>query len=116
MRKKALILSMALSAAVALPGALLAHGTGNKVVGTVSAVHASMNHFEVKTRDGHTVGIKVADSTKFTIAGKAANLADLKEGARVVVTTTGEGDERTATLVKVGGAPTTAAKAPPHRH
>jgi hypothetical protein len=116
MRKKALILSMALSAAVALPGALLAHGTGNKVVGTVSAVHASMNHFEVKTRDGHTVGIKVADSTKFTIAGKAASLADLKEGARVVVTTTGEGDERTATLVKVGGAPTTAAKAPAHRH
>ena len=116
MRYKAL--TVALATAVASSTALLAHGTGNKVIGTVTAVHASMNHFEVKTRDGHTVGIKVADSTRFTIAGKTATLADLKEGARVVVTTTGQGDERTATLVRVGGITKGASTSSqrPHQH
>ncbi len=117
MRSKAFIL--ALAGSVALPAALLAHGTGNKVIGTVTAVHASMNRIEVKTKDGHTVGIKVNDGTKFTVAGRAASLTDLKEGARVVVTTTGEGDERTATLVKIGGtakAASTGSPAPQHKH
>jgi hypothetical protein len=93
-----------LAVAVAVPLGVHAHGTGNKVIGTVTAVHASMNHVEVKTKDGHTVGIKVNDGTKFMMGSRAASFGDLKEGARVVITTTGEGDERTATMVRLSGA------------
>jgi hypothetical protein len=116
MRSKGL--SWTLAVALAAPALVHAHGTGNKVVGTVTAVHAAMNHFEVKTADGHTVGIKVADKTKFTRGTAAAAFADLKEGTRVVVTTTGQGDARTATLVKLGTATKAAADtAPPaHKH
>src|SRR2546427_11441099 len=96
MRRMAVLIPMA--ALLAVPVALMAHDTkSNKVMGTVTAVHADMNHIEVKTSDGHTVGIKVDGDTKYTKAGQAAaSLADLKEGARVVVTTKGEGDARTA--------------------
>ena len=108
--------ALAFIVSLVAPSAVLAHGTGNKVVGTVSAVHAEMNHFEVKTADGHAVGIKVSKATKFTRGSAPARFADLQEGTRVVVTTTGEGDGRTATAVKLG----TAAKASPapsaHEH
>jgi hypothetical protein len=106
--------TMAMAVSVALPLVLLAHGTGNKVMGTVTAVHAAMNHLEVKTSDGHVVGVKVNDATKFTRAGHAATFADLKEGSRVVVTTTGTGDARTATLVRMSSP--SAAPAPPAVH
>ena len=115
MRRMALLVLMA--GALVLPAGLWAHGTGNKVTGTVTAVHASMNHIEVKTKDGHSVGITVNDATKYTKAGKAAGFADLKEGMRVVVTTTGEGDKRTATLVRLSAAAAKPTAAPPaHKH
>jgi len=115
MRRIALLVSMA--GALALPAGVWAHGTGNKVMGTITAVHADMNHIEVKTKDGHTVGITVNDGTKYTRAGKAAAFADIKEGMRVVVTTTGAGDKRTATLVRLSAAvPKAAAAAPAHKH
>jgi len=115
MRHRAMSLAMTLS--LVLPAVLLAHGTGNKVVGTITAVHASMNHFEVKTADGHVVGVKVSDATKFSrTGGAAAAFTDLKEGSRVVVTTTGEGDARTATLVKLGSAAAASAKSAPPSH
>ncbi len=107
-----------LAVALAVPATVLAHGTGNKVMGTVTAIHADMSHFEVKTSDGHVVGIKVNGSTKYTMTGRGVTLADLKEGSRVVVTTTGAGDDRTATLVKMSpSASTKAARpaAPNHR-
>jgi len=107
---------LALAVSVAMPIALLAHGTGNKVTGTVTGVHAAMNHIEVKSGDGHLVGIKVNDATKFTKGGRAVTFADLKEGSRVVVTTTGTGDERTATLVRMSTKQTATAQpaAPQH--
>jgi hypothetical protein len=116
MRRIALFVSMA--GALALPAALWAHGTGNKVMGTVTAVHASMNHIDVKTGDGHTVGIKVNDATKYMKAGKVMAFVDLKEGARVVVTTTGNGDDRTATLVRISSATgkSTAKASATHQH
>ncbi len=108
-----------LAAALAVPAVILAHGTGNKVVGTVTAIHAAMNHVEVKTADGHVVGVKVNDATKYTRTGRAVTFADLKEGSRVVITTTGAGDARTATLVKMSAGASKAAAAspaPPHHH
>ncbi len=92
---------MAAALALALPSLALAHGTGNKVLGTVTAVQAAANHFDVKTADGHVVGIKVDAKTKYTRGESAAALVDLKEGMRVVVTTTGEGEAKTATLVRL---------------
>ena len=103
MRRIAVLIPMA--ALLAVPVALMAHDTkSNKVMGTVTAVHADMNHIEVKTSDGHTVGVKVDGDTKYTQGTKAVSLADLKEGARVVVTTKGEGDAKTATLIRLSSA------------
>ena len=69
MRRMAVLIPTA--ALLAVPVALMAHDTkSNKVMGTVTAVHADMNHIEVKTSDGHTVGIKVDGGTKYTKAGR----------------------------------------------
>ena len=107
---------MSAALAVALPALVLAHGTGNKVMGTVTAVQAAANHFDVKTADGHVVGIKVDAKTRYTRGEAVAAMADLKEGTRVVVTTTGEGEARTATLVRLApAAPATAASPAPKR-
>ena len=117
MRRIAVLIPMA--ALLAVPVALMGHDTkSNKVMGTVTAVHADMNHIEVKTSDGHTVGIKVDGGTKYTKAGRKASLADLKEGARVVVTTKGEGDARTATLIRLSSASSksTAKASTTHHH
>jgi hypothetical protein len=103
MRRIAVLIPMA--AVLAVPVALLAHDTkSNKVMGTVTAVHTDTNHIEVKTSDGHSVGVKVDGDTKYTKAGRTASLADMKEGARVVVTTKGQGDARTATLIRLSSA------------
>ena len=105
----------ALAAAVAvlaLPSLALAHGLGNKVMGTVTAVQPDAHRIDVKTADGHVVAVKVDDKTKYTRGDAAAALSDVKEGIRVVVTTAGEGDAKTATLVRL--APGTARpNAPP---
>ena len=117
MRRIALLIPMA--ALIVLPVALMAHDTkSNKVMGTVSAVHTEMNHIEVKTSDGHTVGIKVDGDTKYMRGSRAVSLADLKEGARVVVTTKGEGDAKTATTIRLSTATSksTAKTAPTSHH
>jgi hypothetical protein len=109
----------ALTAASSPAAAHEGHKHGTKVMGTVSAYHADMKHLEVKTAKGETVGVMLNDQTKIMKGTTAMTVADLRPGARVVVTYTGTGDQKTASEIRLGGATAkrTAAKtAPSHKH
>jgi exosome complex RNA-binding protein Csl4 len=86
-------------------------GGGSSVMGTVTAVHKDVNHVEVKAKDGQTTGFKVDEKTKYMRGTTAAKLDDIKVGDRVVATVTGQGENTTATVVKLSkGAAAAAAK------
>jgi pyrimidine deaminase RibD-like protein len=91
---------------------LRAHeGHAHKLVGTVTAVHAEMNHVELKTKDGKAAAFYVTAETKYLKGSAPAALSALVAGTRVVVTTRMEGDKSIATEVKMGGTTTTKAPA-----
>ena len=81
----------------------------HKMMGTVKAVHADMNHVEITTAKGDTSGFYVDAKTKYLRGSSKLTLADLKPGTRVVVDATAEGEKMTAVQVKVSGAPAAAA-------
>jgi len=88
------------------------HGKTQKMMGTVKAVHAGMNHVELTMKDGATSGFLVDASTKYVRGGAKLALGDLKPGTRVVVTVKGEAGKATATEVRLSEAvPATAGQA-----
>ena len=115
MRKWALVLAVTLASF--LTASVRAHeGHAHKMAGTVTAVHADMNHVELKMTDGKTAGFYVTSATKYLKGTKAASLTDLTAGTRVVVTATTEGDKMMASEVKVGATPKAPAAPAPHQH
>jgi hypothetical protein len=108
---KTWIVGIALIAVVVLiPAAAPAHeGHDHKVMGTISSIQGT--NVMVKGTDGKTVMVMLNDKTKITQGKAKVELASLKVGDRVVA----EGPESqgmiTATTVKLGDAPATAAKA-----
>ena len=74
-----------------------AHGTGQHVLGTVTAIDAT--HLEVKTPKGQTVDVHVNKQTRFKEKGnpKGANLPAV--GDRVVIEATKDNKVLTATEV-----------------
>ncbi|MDH4187668.1 MAG: DUF5666 domain-containing protein [Nitrospira sp.] len=69
---------------IATPG--FAHGTGQHVLGTVTAIDAT--HLEVKTSKGQTVNVQINKQTRFKEKGnpKGTNMPEV--GDRVVVEAT----------------------------
>ena len=80
------------------------HAKTHKMMGTVKAVHADMNHVEITTTKG-TSGFYVDAKTKYIRGSSKLTLADLKPGTRVVVDARAEGEKMTAVQVKLSGAP-----------
>jgi len=76
------------------------HGKTHKMMGTVKAVHADMNHVEITTAKG-TSGFYVDTNTKYLRGSSKLTLADLKPGTRVVVKAKGEGEKMTAVEVRL---------------
>src|SRR5688572_16759881 len=81
--------SLAAFAVVAIAAGSAAADEGHsqatqKMMGTVKAVHADMNHVELATKDG-VKGFYVNASTRFFRGGAKIAFADLKPGSRVVV-------------------------------
>ena len=74
-----------------------AHGTGQHVLGTVTAIDAT--HVEVKTPKGRTVDVQVNKQTRFKEKGnpKGANLPSV--GDRVVIEATK--DNKVLTAIEV---------------
>ena len=85
------------------------HGKTHKMMGTVKAVHAEMNHVQITTAKGDS-GFYVDAKTKYLRGSTKLTLADLKPGTRVVVDAKGEGEKMTAVEVRLSGAPAAAKK------
>lgn len=113
MRVRAVVAAAAVASFLA--GPLQAHEghthKTHKMMGTVSAVHADVNHVEIKTKDGKTSGFYVTPTTKYRKGSTVLSLGDLTAGTRVVVTARMEGDKMVASEVRVGGATKSATKA-----
>lgn len=91
------------------------HGKTHKMIGTVKAVHANLNHVEITTNKGKKDGFYVNDQTKF-LKGKATMaLSDLTPGTRVVIDAKMEGGKMIATRVRIGST-AQAAKSGSHPH
>jgi hypothetical protein len=75
------------------------HDHGERVMGTVSAVHVDKQQVEVKDKDGKVRGFSVTDKTRYLRGKTAAALSDVKVGARVVVAV--DGDGQTATEIRL---------------
>jgi hypothetical protein len=84
---------------------LLSHGTATHIMGTVSAIDGS--HVTVKTQDGKSTMVMLEKATKYLNGSKAATLADVKVGTRVVIDA--KTDQKTkmymAEEVRIGVAP-----------
>lgn len=78
-------------------GTLYAHGTGQHVLGTVTAIDGS--HIEVKTTKGATVSVNVTKDTRFKEKGKPKSKEQPVVGDRVVIEATKDDKILTATEV-----------------
>lgn len=112
------LIAFAVSMVLMAAGAAQTHeGHAHKMMGTVKAVHADMNHVELTMADGKTSGFYVNSDTKYVKGSGAAALADLRPGTRVVVDTKKDGDKTIATNVKLSAETKKAStEAPPHKH
>lgn len=90
-----MVLALALAA---LPVAVLAHGTDQHVLGTVTAIDAK--HVEVKTPKGGSVTVKLTGDTRFLAKGSKGPQVPPQVGDRVVIDVITEGTEITATEVQ----------------
>jgi len=94
---KTLCISLMLALAAVVPA--FAHGNKKHVMGTLEKVSA--HAVVVKTTDGKSVEVKLAPTTLYVDKdGKAAKLADLAPGQRVVIHATPKGTDLIANEVK----------------
>ena len=103
-RLSLLIASLVVSAAL-----VSAHEGNEHVRGVVTQL--SPQSITVETTDKKTRTLNVTEKTTFQLAGKAAHLADLKVGDRVVIDVPRKSSD--AVLVKIGTAPAAAQTAAP---
>lgn len=106
---KRLIVTIAMVAALALPGVALAHGGhAHKVMGTVSSIEG--NNVMVRTQDGKTVMVMLDAKTKITQGKTTVAASALKVGDRLVAEGSEEKGMLTAATVRVGQAAATTAR------
>src|SRR5712692_2454967 len=99
---------IALAASIVLAGTIaFAHGGNEHVRGVVTQISAQS--ITVQTSDKATKTLTLTDKTTFRRSGKAAHLADVKVGDRVVIDVP---EKTTSALLIQIGAP---AKAAPHK-
>ena len=112
------LIALAASFVLVTAAAVQAHeGHDHKMMGTVKAVHADMNHVELTMAGGKTGEFYVNGDTKYTKGSAVAALTDLKPGTRVVADIKMDGDKMVATSVKLSGRSKTAAPAAaPYKH
>lgn len=75
-----------------------AHGTGQHVLGTITAIDAS--HVEVKTVKDGTVSVQLTDRTRYLAKGKTGSPSAPQVGDRVVIETAKTGETLTATEIR----------------
>ena len=82
-------------------GSLFAHGKGQHVIGTVTAI-TDDNSITVKTTAKDPVTVYTMADTKYEKGGAASSINDLKVGDRVVIHATKMSDKLMATEVRFG--------------
>ncbi len=89
----------------------LAHGTGQHVLGTVTAIDSS--HVEVKTPKGAIVSVNLTRDTRFKEKGNPKSKEQPVVGDRVVIEATKDNKTLTATEVHFSAGKRQAAPAAP---
>src|ERR1700682_4027543 len=89
-------------AVVLAAGAAFAHGKGQHVMGTVTAITG--DSITVQTAAKKPVTVYTMPETKYEKNGAAANITDLKVGDRVVIHAAKMGDKLMANEVHFGAA------------
>lgn len=74
-----------------------AHGTGEHIMGTVTAV--SDSQLDITTQKGQAMTVRVTEKTEFRPRGKETTATRPQVGDRVVIEATGKGEDMTATEV-----------------
>lgn len=113
------MIAIAAAVLVTAAGAQAHEGHAHKMMGTVKAVHADMNHVELTAPAGKTAGFYVNADTMYMKGSAMVTMADLKPGMRVVVETRMDGGKMVATKVKLSAGTTKKAAsttATPHKH
>lgn len=95
----------------ALAAMAFAHGGGEHIKGTVTAIGENSITLETPANKSKTIGFDA--KTKFEKSGAAATVKDLKVGDRVVVDIHEMGEKLHATVVRFG-APKKAPTSPSH--
>ena len=85
-----------------ISSATFAHGTGQHVLGTVSAIDGT--HIEVKTSKGAVVSVKLTAQTRFRQKGNPKTTERPAIGDRVVIEATKDNKTLTATDVHYSSA------------
>ena len=116
MRRLAIVLMAAAMGLGASVNAHDGHDHGKKVMGTVKAVHAEMNHVQITTKDGKTAEFYVDANTKYYKGSTRVSLSDLAPGTRITVDTKADGQRTVATVVKIGAAAKTKTDAKSSAH
>jgi len=104
---------LVLAVALGLSSVALAHGTGQHVLGTVTAIDAT--HIEVKTPKGATVSVNLTKQTRFKMKGNPKSTELPSVGDRVVIEATRDEKDKkvlTATEVHYSAAKNAAPTAP----
>jgi hypothetical protein len=74
---------LALAVLFTAPALVLAHGSGQHVLGTVTAIDET--HVDVRTPKGATVSVKLTAQTRFKQKGNAKSVEPPTVGDRVVI-------------------------------
>lgn len=93
-------IALAILLAAALVTAGFAHGKGQHVMGTVTAVSA--DSITVKTTTGEVQKVSVTSETEFVKSGAPAKAQDLKVGDRVVIHADNDNGKLRAENVRFG--------------
>lgn len=81
---------------------LYAHGNEQHVMGTVTNITATA--ITVKTQDGSSVEVFIAQETKFARGEQPISAKDVKQGDRIFIHANEKGEKLTATTVAIGKA------------
>ena len=79
---------------------VFAHGNEQHIMGTVTIITDSA--ITVKTTDARSVDVSITLDTKFTKGGQPVSAKDVKQGDRIVIHATKNGDKLVATIVSIG--------------
>ncbi|MBI5506823.1 MAG: hypothetical protein HY899_18715 [Deltaproteobacteria bacterium] len=97
------IIALAIALLLAGSTSALAHGSGSRILGTVTAVTADT--ITVRAEDGDMVSVTVNAATRYLRGTDEVALSDVVVGARIAIEVESEPGSTTAKAVRLAAAP-----------